>query len=51
MLSNSFENANLILGQSKLYPIKKFAEHFYILNLIEIPDLVARKFNPKKEIV
>ena len=48
MSSNSFENANLISGQSKLYPTKKFTEYFYSLDLIEIPDLVARKFDLTK---
>jgi hypothetical protein len=28
-----------------LYPTTKFAEYFYSLNLIEISDLVARKFD------
>ena len=46
MPSTTFENANLISGQSKLYPTKKFTEYFYSLDLIEIPDLVARKFDP-----
>ena len=48
MTSTSFEQANPISGRSKLYPAKKFAEHFSSLNLIEIPDLVARKFDLKE---
>ena len=49
MHPTSFKNANLISGQSKLYTTKKFAEYFSSLNLIEIPDLVARKFDLKEE--
>jgi hypothetical protein len=44
----SFENANLISGQSRISSPKIFLDknhkHFYNIHYIEIPDSVARKF-------
>ena len=48
MSTTSFENANLISGQSKLFPTRQFAEYFSSLNIIEIPLLIARKFDLKE---
>lgn len=49
MPPTSFKHANLISGQSKISAKKIFLdknqEQSYIIHLIEIPDLVARKFH------
>jgi hypothetical protein len=48
----SFENAKLISGQSKITSAKVFLDknhkHSCDLHYIEIPDLVARKFDLKE---
>ena len=53
MPSTSFENANLITGQSRISSTKIFLDknhkHFYNLHYIEIPDSVARKFDLNRE--
>lgn len=47
--STSFERANLVAGQSKITSEKillgKNHKHFYNPHYLEIPDLVARKFD------
>jgi hypothetical protein len=47
----SFERANIVAGQSKITSEKiilgKKHKHFYNLRYIEIPELVARKFELK----
>jgi hypothetical protein len=52
MSSTSFDNAKLVSGQSKISSVKVFLDknhkHFGNLNYIEIPDLVARKFDLKE---
>ena len=49
MASTSVEHANLISGQSRISYTKIFLDknhkHFCNLHYIEIPDLVARKFD------
>ena len=47
-MSTSFEHANLVSGQSKLYPTRRFAAYFSSINIIEIPSLIARKFDLKE---
>jgi hypothetical protein len=44
----SFENANHIAGQSKLFPTKHFARYFSSVNIIEIPTPIALKFDLKE---
>lgn len=52
MSTTTFENAKLVSGQSKIDSVKVFLDknhkHFCNLNYIEIPDLVARKFDLKE---
>jgi hypothetical protein len=43
-----FENANHIAGQSKLFPMRQFAEYFSSINIIGIPPLIAKKFDLKE---
>jgi hypothetical protein len=45
MPPTSFERANLISGQSKLYPTRKFTEYMSSLNLIDIPLPISHKEN------
>jgi hypothetical protein len=49
MSSTSFERANIVAGQSKITSEKillgKNHKYFHTLHYIEIPDLVARKFD------
>lgn len=48
MHTTSFENANHIKGQSKLYPTKQLAKYFSRVSLIEIPPLIDLKFDLKE---
>jgi hypothetical protein len=45
MHTTSFENVNHIKGQSKPYATKQLAKYFPSVNLIEIPPLIALKFD------
>jgi hypothetical protein len=48
MPSTSFEDANLVSGRSKLFPARQLGECFSGINIIEIPTLVALKFDLKE---
>lgn len=48
MTSTSIELGRLISGQSKLFLTRQFAEYFSRLNIIEIPSLIAPKFDLKE---
>jgi hypothetical protein len=44
----SLENGKQIKGQSMLFPTKELAKYFSSVNIIEIPALIALKFDLKE---